>query len=130
MAPSHHLPTVRIALLCAAALMPTLSLAQNPQVSPLPKAPPEIMSKEARDPKACAQPGLAMGQDNKPRSSDTTGQSLSEELARSDSVICPPPGFDPGIKALTPEDGHMPVIPPPGSPRGDPQHTSEMSVSG
>jgi hypothetical protein len=120
MATTNYLPKLRIALLFAAALMPALSLAQTAQVSPLPKAPPEIMSKEAPDPKACAQQGLTVGQDNKPQSADTTGKSLSEELARSDGVICPPPGVDPDIKASTPEDGRMPIIPPPGSPGGDP----------
>jgi hypothetical protein len=80
MAPSNHLPKLRIALLFGAALMPALSLAQSVQAPPLPKAPPEIMSKEARDPKACAQQGLTVGQDNKPQSADTTGKSLSEQL--------------------------------------------------
>ena len=101
--------------------MPALSLAQSAQVSPLPKAPPEIMLEEARDPKACApQQGLTVGQDSKLQSADTTGKSLSEQLARSDGVICPPPGVDPDIRAPTPEGGRMPVIPPPGSPGGDP----------
>ncbi len=45
---------------------------------------------------------------------------LSERLARSDGVICPPSGVDPEIKLPTPETGRMPVIPPPGSPGGDP----------
>ncbi len=120
MAPSNHLPKLSIALLFGAALMPALSLAQSAQDSPLSKAPPEIMSQDARDPKACAQQGLAVGRDNKPQSADTTGKSLSEQLARSDGVICPPPGVDPDIRAPTPEGGRMPVIPPPGSPGGDP----------
>ena len=109
-----------IALLFGVALMPALSLAQSAQVSPLPTAPPEIMSREARDPKACAQQGLTVGQDNKLQSTETTGKSLSEQLASSDGVICPPPGVDPGIRAPTPEGGRMPVISPPGSPGGDP----------
>ena len=120
MAPSNHLLKLRIALVFGAALMPALSFAQSAQVSPLPKAPPEIMLKEARDPKACAPQGLTVGQDNKPQSAETTGSSLSEKLARSDGVICPPPGVDPDIRAPTPEGGRMPVIPPPGSPGGDP----------
>jgi hypothetical protein len=45
---------------------------------------------------------------------------LSDKLARSDGVICPPEGVDPEIKAPTPDTGKMPVIPPPGSPGGDP----------
>jgi hypothetical protein len=53
----------------------------------------------------------------------TTGQAaepLSDKLAKSDGVLCPPAGVDPEIRAPTPEGGNMPVIPPPGSPGGDP----------
>ena len=100
--------------------MPTLSLAQSEHNSPLPKVPPEIMSKEARDPRACAQQELTVGQDNKPQSVETTGKSLSERLARSDGVICPPADVDQGIRAPTREGGSMmPVIPPAGSLGGD-----------
>ena len=120
MAQSNHLPKLRIALLFGVALMPAFSLAQSAQVSPLPKAPPEILSKEARDPKACAQQGLTEGQHNKPQSADTADKSLSGQLARSDGVICPPPGLDSDIRVPTPEGGRMPVIPPPGSLGGDP----------
>jgi hypothetical protein len=35
-------------------------------------------------------------------------------------VLCPPAGVDPEIRAPTPQGGNMPVIPPPGSPGGDP----------
>jgi hypothetical protein len=53
----------------------------------------------------------------------TTGQRaepLGDKLARSDGVLCPPPGVDPDIRAPTPDAGNTPVIPPPGSPGGDP----------
>jgi hypothetical protein len=53
----------------------------------------------------------------------TTGQSrepLGDRLARSDGVLCPPAGVDPEIRAPTPDTGNTPVIPPPGSPGGDP----------
>ena len=47
------------------------------------------------------------------------GDTLSDKLARTDGVICPP-NVDPEIKAPTPESGNkMPVIPPPGGPGGD-----------
>ena len=47
------------------------------------------------------------------------GEPLSDKLARTDGVICPP-NVDPEIKAPTPQSGNkMPVIPPPGSPGGD-----------
>ena len=53
----------------------------------------------------------------------TTGQArepLGDKLARSDGVLCPPAGVDPEMRAPTPEGGNTPVIPPPGSPGGDP----------
>jgi hypothetical protein len=53
----------------------------------------------------------------------TTGQShepLGDRLAKSDGVLCPPAGVDPQMRAPTPDAGNTPVIPPPGSPGGDP----------
>jgi hypothetical protein len=53
----------------------------------------------------------------------TTGQRaepLGDKLARSDGVLCPPAGVDPEMHAPTPNVGNTPVIPPPGSPGGDP----------
>ena len=53
----------------------------------------------------------------------TTGQRaepLGDKLARSDGVLCPPAGVDPEMRAPTPDAGKTPVIPPPGSPGGDP----------
>jgi hypothetical protein len=53
----------------------------------------------------------------------TTGQAgepLSDKLAKSDGVLCPPAGVDPEIRAPTPNAGNTPVIPPPGSPGGNP----------
>jgi hypothetical protein len=53
----------------------------------------------------------------------TTGsgrnENLSDRLARSDGVLCPP-NVDPEIRVPPPGGGKMPVIPPPGSPGGDP----------
>ena len=48
------------------------------------------------------------------------GDTLSDKLAQSGGVICPPAGVDPEIHEPTPPGGPMPVIPPPGSPGGDP----------
>jgi len=61
------------------------------------------------------------------RAADTTGctpqersnQTLSERLDQTKGVICPP-DVDPAIRAPTPNAGKTPVIPPPGSPGGDP----------
>jgi hypothetical protein len=78
----------------------------------------------ARDP-ACA-PGadthLHSPDTPTPKLPDATtgsGGNLSDKLARSDGVICPP-DVDPDIKAPAPGGGKTPVIPPPGEPGGDP----------
>jgi hypothetical protein len=63
---------------------------------------------QAVDTKACADSAR-----------DSSNQNLSDKLDRTNGVICPP-NVDPGIKAPTPEAGKMQIIPPPGSPGGDP----------
>ena len=63
-------------------------------------------SVSAADDKACSQQELA-------------NKTLSEKLDQTAGVICPP-DIDPAIKAPTPNSGKTPVIPPPGSPGGDP----------
>lgn len=58
-----------------------------------------------------------------PDGTATTGQRaepLGDKLARSDGVLCPPAGVDPEMHAPAPDTGKTPVIPPPGSPGGDP----------
>jgi hypothetical protein len=49
-----------------------------------------------------------------------SSKTLSDKLDQGGGVICPP-DVDPGMKAPTPEAGKTPVIPPPGSPGGDPK---------
>ena len=49
---------------------------------------------------------------------ERSNQTLSEKLGQTNGVICPPD--DAGMKAPTPEAGKTPVIPPPGSPGGNP----------
>jgi hypothetical protein len=46
-------------------------------------------------------------------------KTLSDKLNQGGGVICPP-DVDPGMKTPAPDTGKMPVIPPPGSPGGDP----------
>lgn len=46
------------------------------------------------------------------------GYALSQQLARSNGVICPPPQVDPEMKKPAPGGRTMPVVPPPGSPEG------------
>jgi hypothetical protein len=71
----------------------------------------------AVDPKGCALSERLQTDGNAPDAK--AGEPLSDKLARTDGVICPP-NVDPEIKAPTPQSGNkMPVIPPPGSPGGD-----------
>ena len=45
---------------------------------------------------------------------------LSDKLAQSKGVICPPERLDSAIRKAPPAGGSIEVIPPPGSPGGDP----------
>lgn len=65
------------------------------------------------DAKACAdRERLALGDTHQLLDKETTGVNLSEKLARTDGVICPPPHLDPDIRAPAPGGGRTPVIPP------------------
>ena len=48
-------------------------------------------------------------------------QNLSDKLAESRGVICPPTQLDPSMQKRPPAGGAIDVIPPPGSPGGDPK---------
>ena len=105
----------------AAAMGPNLTpaLAQSPPADKASAAP----KTEPRDATACGPNGthatVGQGGTNvvvqKPKD-----ENLSSKLAQSDGVICPPTQVDPEIHAPAPQGGRMPVIPPPGSPGGDP----------
>ena len=82
-----------------------------------PCAAQDTQIQQTHDPRACRD-----GQDSRataPLPSAPGSRTLSERLAQTDGVICPP-DVDPDIKAPTPQGGTTPVIPPPGSPGGDP----------
>ena len=57
---------------------------------------------------------------NPPTVGKDTGKPLSDQLAQSKGVICPPAGVDPEMRQPPPEGGTIKVVPPPGSPGGDP----------
>jgi hypothetical protein len=103
-----------------------LAAAANAQAPISPATPPgDTAPPAAQAPSNCAQMPPS-GHGSAPPSGSagsTVGQSnepLGDKLARSDGTLCPPSGVDPEIRAPTPEGGKMPVIPPPGSPGGDP----------
>jgi hypothetical protein len=92
---------------------PPASTAPTGTVSP----PAAAGSKDCAPTQPTPQPGTVIPEGT------TTGQSrepLGDKLAKSDGVLCPPSGVDPEIRAPTPDTGNTPVIPPPGSPGGDP----------
>jgi hypothetical protein len=82
---------------------------QNPD--PNPSTPPNS------DQAACP-PGVGA---NAPTvgSGGASGPDLSDKLARSNGVICPPAEVDPKMGVPAPGGGRMPVLPPPGTPGGD-----------
>ena len=81
---------------------------------------PSVDQPSRVDPKACA-PGERLTQDPQTKRPVTPddGENLSEKLSRDEGVLCPP-NLDPDIKVPTPDVGNTPVIPPPGSPGGNP----------
>ena len=86
-----------------------------------PQAPSEPAPQKL-DPKACADGNrMTHGDIQENQGRAPADENLSDKLARTDGVICPPPGLDPSIQAPAgPNSSNMPVIPPPGSPGGDP----------
>src|SRR5436305_2158233 len=57
---------------------------------------------------------------NAPTINGDSKQNLSDKLASSKGIICPPAGIDSEMRQKPPEGGAMKVVPPPGSPGGDP----------
>ena len=78
-----------------------------------------------RDPKPCEPGGLPPQSSTRPPgtadpgATTGSGENLSDKLSRGDGVLCPPQG-DREISVQPPGGGKTPVIPPPGSPGGDP----------
>ena len=107
---------VSLAALAVAVLTPVLAAAQAP-----PKAGPPIAPRtEQLDSNTCGRDRATVGEGGTFETKNADGRNLSERLAQSGGVICPPSQVDPAIKAPTPPGGSMQVIPPPGSPGGDP----------
>jgi hypothetical protein len=105
-----------LAAFAAAILSPALAAAQAPPHDKLPMTPPKA---EQIDPKACGHDAATVGEGGVDMRKQP-GTTLSDKLAQSNGVICPPAGVDPEIHEPAPPGGTMPVIPPPGSPGGNP----------
>ena len=107
-----------VLILMSVVAVSALALAQSPPEPAKPVAP----KVEQTDSAACGPDGthatVGKGGDVVVRKPDD--KTLSSKLAASEGVICPPRHIDPEIAAPTPPAGPMPVIPPPGSPGGNP----------
>ena len=103
-------PLAAALLFASVGSRPTEAWAQTD--NPLPPAPPEVQEKTPR----------ATTPEEPPTAAPDTP--LSEELERSEGVIVPvDPGVDPDMVQPPPDTGGaatMPVIPPPGTPGGNP----------
>jgi hypothetical protein len=74
-------------------------------------APPSPESRATCPPDVKGEPPTVGGGSSEP---------LSDKLARSKGVICPPAAVDREMQVTPPSGGHLKVIPPPGTPGGDP----------
>src|SRR5438477_256657 len=103
-----------IALLIGVAGVSGAAAQRNPPTEPLPDTSCRPDTRETSPP---SPPTVGSGA---PR--DTTGKApeLSDRLAESRGVICPPRGVDPEIERTPPPGGDIKIIPPPGSPGGNP----------
>lgn len=111
------LPTTRtfgMAVLAGAVLCPGLAAAQAPP-NTKPSPPTE---KKVDGPKNCVETRATTGQGVETKA--PKGRALSQQLARANGVICPPPNTDPKMTKPAPGGGTMPVIPPPGSDKNHP----------
>jgi hypothetical protein len=107
-------------LSCALIALSSAAFAQAP---PTPVTPPAQTAAPAPRANNCAPTESMPKEGSIAPQGTTTGQraeALGDKLAKSDGVLCPPAGVDPQMHAPTPDAGNTPVIPPPGSPGGDP----------
>jgi glucose/arabinose dehydrogenase len=70
---------------------------------------------------AAEQKPQTVPEDTAPGRSGGSQEPLGQKLDRTGGVLHPPPGVDPRLTIPPPRaEGKMPVIPPPGTPGGDP----------
>ena len=97
--------------------LPALTLAQAPPGNDSPVRPKAELNDS---PDACVRARATVGQADDFDVKKSKGESLSQKLARSNGVICPPPDIDQAMRKPAAPTGTMPVVRPPGSPGGNP----------
>src|SRR5882672_5466012 len=103
---ARDIRVLRLMIMAAMILTPVLAAAQSPPKVEAPVAP----KNEQLDPNACTQDRVTVGEGGDLDMKKPDERSLSDKLARSGGVICPPSQVDPAIRAPTPPGGPMPVI--------------------
>lgn len=116
---------MRIPLFATVGLLSAVSTLALAQAPPAPSTPGQRIA-----PSNIARPGNCTPTEIAPQESTiapkgtTTvqgnGVQLTDRLAQTGGVLCPPAGVDPEMRAPPPGGGRTPVIPPPGSLGGDP----------
>jgi hypothetical protein len=89
------------------------------QASPAHPPTPAPAQPAPADPKACGPGERLQLEADRPKKPAPTGEALSDKLARTHGVLCPPT-IEPEIRVPTPPGGTIQVIPAPGTPGGDP----------
>ena len=102
--------------LLACVALPGAALAQNPQ-----PAAPQVEHPPVAPPSSSQPPPEQIAPHDKPGLQSAQGDSMSDRLSKQQGTLHPP-SVDPGISAPLPShsQGSMPVIPPPGTPGGNP----------
>jgi hypothetical protein len=103
----------RSLLIAACIAVPAAALAQSEQrAAPPPQPSPTQTIPERIDPQPVSPP---VPETERP------GETLSEQMGRTDGVLRPPQGVSPNMPVIDPPDtGTTPVIPPPAAPRNPP----------
>jgi hypothetical protein len=115
----HHRSLILATALIAGGLA-TGALAQGSSQSTQPPSMPVLPSPQNN---SSIPEKIAPQEPSSTGSTSGSGGTLSEKLERSDGVIRPPGGVAPDmtVPAPVPDPGTTPVIPPPGSPGGNPR---------
>ncbi|MGJ4949707.1 hypothetical protein [Bradyrhizobium sp. HKCCYLS20291] len=100
-------------------VLASASAAAHAQAPPTPATPPQATA-PAPDANAACAPNERATPTPDGITTGRAGEPLGDKLAKTNGVLCPPSGVDSEMHAPTPEGGTTPVIPPPGSPGGNP----------
>ena len=97
-----------------AALLPERAAAQAPPAAKAP--PPPAVAKPSQSGDCAPNAPSTTGQAGDVDVAKPDGSNLSQKLAQSNGVLCPPEQGDRAMEATPPPAGRMPVIKPPGTP--------------